>query len=85
MPSVQEAEWKEERLKRTPARAEGCEGGLELTSTDNCSKIFVRSEPLTNPTATFFRDSDRGSKISGDALYATAGERRITDEKSITR
>jgi len=36
----------------------------------NCSEIFGRSEPPTNPMAAFFRNSDRSSSIAGDALYA---------------
>jgi len=30
---------------------------------------------------TFFRNSDRSSSITGDALYATTDKRHITDEK----
>lgn len=35
----------------------------------NCSEIFAKSEPPTNPMATFFRSSDRSSSIAGDTPY----------------
>ena len=63
----------------------GCRDGPRLQSTADCSKIFARPEPPTNSMATFFRDSDRASRIAEDALYATKDERHITDEKSVNR
>ena len=58
----------------------GCQGGPGLPSMANCSEIFRRSEPPTNPMATFFRSSDRSSSIAGDALYTIADKRHHCQE-----
>ena len=63
----------------------GCQDGPRLQSTANCSNISARPESLTNLMAAFFRDSDRTSRTTGDALYATEDIMHITDEKSVTR
>ena len=62
-------------------RRNGCQGGPGRPSTANCSEIFGRSEPPTNPMATFVRNSDRSSSITGDALYAVRIKKNVTDEK----
>jgi len=61
-----------------------CQGEPGLPSMANCSEIFGRSEPPTNPMATFFRNSDRSSSITGDTLYAVRAK-NVTDEKAVTK